>query len=164
MTLVDTSVWIDHLRTGNDRLRVLLDSGGVLMHPFVVGELACGNLTNRGEVLGLLKALPQCPVAMDDEVLTYIERQALMGRGIGYIDVHLLAAVALEEEKWTLDETATTAKYDADLLSVEEWDEFSDELEAFRVESKTREVSLLTAYLAYREVLGMDLNWEEWLP
>lgn len=105
MTLVDTSVWIDHLRTGNDRLRALLDSGGVLMHPFVVGELACGNLTNRGEVLGLLKALPQCPVAMDDEVLTYIERQALMGRGIGYIDVHLLAAVALEgtARLWTRD-------------------------------------------------------------
>ena len=105
MTLVDSSVWIDHLRTGNDRLRVLLDSGGVLMHPFVVGELACGNLTNRGEVLGLLKALPQCPVAMDDEVLTYIERQALMGRGIGYVDVHLLAAAALEgtARLWTRD-------------------------------------------------------------
>ena len=72
--------------------------------------------------------------------------------------------LALEDEKWTLDEAATTAKYDADLLSIEEWDEFSEELQSFRVTAKTREVSLLTAYLAYREVLAMDLNWEEWLP
>ncbi len=105
MILVDTSVWIDHLRSGDEDLTALLNRSQVLVHPFVLGELACGNLANRDEVLGLLKDLPRSPVATDNEVLIYIEQQTLMGRGIGYIDTHLLAAVALEgtARLWTRD-------------------------------------------------------------
>lgn len=104
MTLVDTSVWVDHLRTGDDELAVLLNSGRVLMHPFVLGELACGNLRNRGEVLALLGDLPRAAVATDDETLAFIERHTLAGRGIGYIDIHLLAAAVLDGVTlWTRD-------------------------------------------------------------
>ena len=105
MILVDTSVWIDHLRTGDDELVQQLNNNSVLMHPFVLGELACGNLNKRREVLTLFKGLPGSPVATDDEVLFFIEQHKLMGRGIGYIDTHLLAAVALNSSArlWTRD-------------------------------------------------------------
>jgi predicted nucleic acid-binding protein len=105
MILVDTSVWVDHLRKGDDDLVALLNGSQVLIHPFVIGELACGNLVNRGEVLGLLKHLPCAQVASDDEVLHFIEQQSLMGQGIAYIDAHLLAAVALDNgaSLWTRD-------------------------------------------------------------
>jgi len=117
MILVDTSVWIDHLRSGDETLATLLNRSQVLLHPFVLGELACGNLVNRNEVLDLLKDLPRSPVATDDEVLIYIERQSLMGRGIGYIDSHLLAAVALEgtARLWTRDKRLRAV---ADALSL----------------------------------------------
>ena len=78
MILVDTSVWVDHLRAGAPALAVALEQGSVLMHPFVLGELACGNLKNRGEVLRLLGELPAAPMATDPEALNYIERRALM--------------------------------------------------------------------------------------
>ena len=115
MILVDTSVWIDHLRGGDERLVTLLNSGQVLMHPFVIGELACGNLRNRKEVLTLLKDLPKAPIATDNEVLFFIERHALMGRGIGYVDAHFLAAATLNESPrlWTRDKRLRTT---ADLL------------------------------------------------
>ena len=104
MILVDTSVWIDHLRRGDDELAAVLDNDRVLMHPFVLGELACGNLSNRRGVLTLLKNLPQSVVASDEEVLAYITRHELMGRGIGYVDVHLLAAATLSAAwLWTRD-------------------------------------------------------------
>ena len=105
MILVDTSVWIDHLRAGDDELAALLNGSRVLMHPFVLGELACGNLRNRELVLRLLKDLPRAAVATDEEVLFFIERHALMGRGIGYVDAHLLAAVTLSDSArlWTRD-------------------------------------------------------------
>lgn len=105
MILVDTSVWVDHLRAGDAALGALLNRSQVLMHPFVLGELACGNLRNRDEVLRLLKDLPQAPVASDEEVLFFVERNALMGRGIGYVDAHLLAAVTLGGSMyvWTRD-------------------------------------------------------------
>ena len=105
MILVDTSVWIDHLRAGDAALGELLNHSQVLMHPFVLGELACGNLRSRGEVLRLFKALPQAIVASHEEVLFFIERNALMGRGIGYVDAHLLGAVALggSTQLWTRD-------------------------------------------------------------
>ncbi|WP_422126676.1 type II toxin-antitoxin system VapC family toxin [Thioalkalivibrio sulfidiphilus] len=105
MILVDTSVWVDHLRTGDAVLAELLNRSQVLMHPFVVGELACGNLRNRSEVLRLLKDLPQAVVASDEEVLFFIERNALKGLGIGYVDAHLLAAVTLggSTQLWTRD-------------------------------------------------------------
>ncbi len=95
MILVDTSVWVDHLRGGVPRLAALLQEGGVLIHPWVIGELACGNLRNRRHVLDLLQGLPAATVASDSEVLIMIERHQLMGRGIGYVDTHLLAAARL---------------------------------------------------------------------
>lgn len=105
MILVDTSVWVDHLRESDHDLAGALEAGDVLVHPFVLGELACGNLKNRQEVLSLLHALPRAQVASADEALAFLERRQLMGRGIGYVDVHLLAAVALEDEAtlWTRD-------------------------------------------------------------
>jgi predicted nucleic acid-binding protein len=93
--LIDTSVWVDHLRTGNARLGGLLDSGGVLGHPFVTGELALGNLRQRGFVLSALRELPQATVATDEQLLHFIDSRTLFGLGIGYVDAHLLAAVRL---------------------------------------------------------------------
>jgi hypothetical protein len=93
--LADTSVWVDHLRKGDARLSSALERSVVFMHPFVVGELASGRMLNRGEVLQLLRSLPPAPVASDEEALRYIDDRELMGRGIGYVDVHLLASTAL---------------------------------------------------------------------
>lgn len=95
MILVDTSVWVEHLRRGLPRLASLLQDGEVLIHPWVIGELACGTLRNRQEVLELLQGLPAATVASEAEVLLLIERDHLMGRGIGYVDVHLLASARL---------------------------------------------------------------------
>lgn len=105
MILVDTSVWIDHLRTGEEHLVASLNAGRVLVHPFVIGELACGNLRQRDEVLRLLHGLPQAPVASQDEVLFFIANNALSGRGIGFIDAHLLASTVIEgtSRLWTAD-------------------------------------------------------------
>ena len=104
MILADTSVWIEHFRRGLPALAAELEAGTILMHPFVLGELACGHLNRRREILKLCADLPQAPVARDDEALQFIETRALMGRGIGYIDVHLLAATALGAARlWTLD-------------------------------------------------------------
>jgi len=112
--LVDTSVWIDHLRGRVPVLMAALDAGAVLAHPFVVGELACGNLKRRGEVLSLMRDLPRAPVAAEDEAMEFIERRRLMGRGIGYIDVHLLASVALAGTAtlWTRDRRLATVADD----------------------------------------------------
>jgi len=103
--LVDTSVWVDHLRQGLPSLAGALESGLVLTHPHVLGELALGNLRNRKEVLQLLDDLPAAPVATEAEVRTLIEQRRLMGRGIGYIDAHLLAAALLDGNAtlWTRD-------------------------------------------------------------
>jgi predicted nucleic acid-binding protein len=103
--LVDTSLWIDHLRSGNDVLADLLDNSAVLAHPWVTGELALGNLTHRAEILALLRALPQATLAEHDEVLLLIEQQALSGAGIGYVDAQLLAASRLtpDTKLWTTD-------------------------------------------------------------
>ena len=105
MLLVDTSVWIDHLRKGDDALAEALQDNLVIMHPHVFGELALGNLKDRSTVLSLLRNLPEAIVATDDEVQTMIEEQSLFGRGIGYTDAHLLAAVRLTPEArlWTRD-------------------------------------------------------------
>jgi predicted nucleic acid-binding protein len=102
--LVDTSVWVEHLRRGLPRLASLLQDGEVLIHPWVIGELACGNLRNRSQVLELLQGLPAATVASDAEVLLLIEREQLMGRGIGYVDAHLLASARLSHCRlWTQD-------------------------------------------------------------
>ena len=105
MILVDTSVWVDHLRRGDAGLARLLNTAQVLTHPFVIGELACGNLQRRAEVLTLLRDLPPGSAATDEEVLFFIERHSVMGRGVGYIDAHLLAAVMLDRSArlWTRD-------------------------------------------------------------
>jgi predicted nucleic acid-binding protein len=111
MVLVDTSVWVDHLRRGRYDLAAQLDAGTVVCHPFVVGELACGHLKNRREILELLQTLSACPVAAHEEVLHFIESHKLMGSGLGYVDVHLLAGAKLNGlPLWTLDRTlAATA-------------------------------------------------------
>jgi predicted nucleic acid-binding protein len=105
LILVDTSVWVDHLRAGNQTLARLLDAGLALAHPFVIGEVALGNLSRRKLVLDALSDQPRSAVATDAEVLHFIERHALFGRGIGYIDAHLLAAVSLMPGTalWTQD-------------------------------------------------------------
>lgn len=105
MILVDTSVWVDHLRSGNEALAYWLNKGQVLAHPFVIGEIALGNLRNRQAVIGPLKELPSVNVATDPEVISFIENAQLHGQGIGYIDAHLLAAVRLTPGVmlWTRD-------------------------------------------------------------
>lgn len=109
MVLVDTSIWIDHFRRGLPALAEQLNAGAVVCHPFVVGELACGNLKNRGEILELLQTLCTCPVAAHEEVLHFIESNHLMGLGLGYIDAHLLASARLSGlPLWTLDRTLQT--------------------------------------------------------
>jgi predicted nucleic acid-binding protein len=104
MILVDTSIWINHFRRGSDRLATLLEAGEVLGHPFVTGELACGSLHARREILSLLEALPQAVAADHQEVLRFVDSRQLMGRGLGYVDVHLLASVMLHGATiWTAD-------------------------------------------------------------
>lgn len=105
MILVDSSVWVDHLRNRDARLSKLLEDGRVLAHPFVIGELALGNLKNRTLILADLRDLPEAVMARDEEVLGFIDRHALHGRGIGYVDAHLLASVRLTAGGllWTRD-------------------------------------------------------------
>jgi predicted nucleic acid-binding protein len=103
--LVDTSVWIGHLRNGDPALAGLLETAEVLVHPFVIGEIALGNLRQRALLIAMLKDLPRTAVATDAEVLDFIDRHALFGYGIGYVDAHLLAAVRLTAAAslWTRD-------------------------------------------------------------
>ncbi|QRM33937.1 type II toxin-antitoxin system VapC family toxin [Microvirga sp. VF16] len=105
MIIVDTSVWIDHLKSGDAVLADLLGAGRILAHSFVTGELALGSLRQRGAVLESLRDLPQAIVARDDEVMMLIEREQLYGRGIGFVDAHLLAAARLTSGSlvWTRD-------------------------------------------------------------
>ena len=99
MILVDTSVWVDHFRNGNAQLKAWLNDNEVIVHPFVIGELACGSMRNRNEVLNLLSELPEATVASHDEVLTFVENNRLYGTGIGWIDVHLVASALLSKSK-----------------------------------------------------------------
>jgi len=116
MLLVDTSVWVDHLRRGNPALRAALDGAEVLCHPMVIGELACGDLKRRSEVLGLLQRLPRAVAAADNEVLSFLEVRRLHGRGLGWIDAHLLASALITGcAFWTLDRRLRRA---ADSLSI----------------------------------------------
>ena len=104
MVLIDTSIWVSHFKDGNPQLEALLMKGKVICHPFVIGELACGNLKNRKEILSLLEALPTATTADHKEVLYFIEQHRLMGIGLGYIDVHLLASARLSRIRfWTKD-------------------------------------------------------------
>ncbi len=105
MILIDTSIWVDHLRAADAHLHQLLTDGRVLTHPFIIGELALGNLKQRTTTLTSLRELPQTAIADDDEVSDFIDRYALFGSGIGYVDAHLLAAVRLTAGTalWTRD-------------------------------------------------------------
>jgi predicted nucleic acid-binding protein len=111
LILVDTSVWVEHLRRGDARLATLLEGAHVLAHPFVIGEIACGSMADRQTVLMLLQDLPMATMADDDEVLETIEHHRLWGKGIGYVDVHLLAAVLLTQGAtlWTRDKRLSAA-------------------------------------------------------
>ena len=106
MVLVDTSIWIDHFHRGDSHLADLLNSGQVVTHPFVIGELACGNLMNHQTILDLLQALSQVKTLFDDEVLAFMDRHTLHGKGLGLIDMHLLASSFLNHVSlWTRDKT-----------------------------------------------------------
>lgn len=107
--LVDTSVWIDHLRRGNHALALRLEQGLIECHPFVIGELACGTLNRRAEILSLLAELPQLPQIDHDDMLVFVESNRIMGRGLGWVDMHLLAAAHLAGTAlWTLDSRLAT--------------------------------------------------------
>jgi len=104
MVLVDTSVWVHHLRYGNASLEGLLKEARVICHPFIIGELACGSIGNRSEILNLLNSLPQSVLADHKEVMEFVENNRLYGLGIGWIDQHLLASALLSRTHlWTLD-------------------------------------------------------------
>jgi predicted nucleic acid-binding protein len=105
MILADSSVWIDHLRRPNAEMQRLLQAGLVSCHPFVMGELACGHLRKRQQFIAELRELPTTPATTHEEAMAFVERHALMGRGIGWADVHLLASTALVHggRLWTAD-------------------------------------------------------------
>jgi predicted nucleic acid-binding protein len=114
VVLVDTSVWVSHFRETQIDLVRLLNVGEVACHPFIAGELACGNLRNRTIILSLLEALPMAATVEHGEVLAFIESHKLMGKGLGYIDIHLLASAVLSQlPLWTLDKRLEQA---ADIL------------------------------------------------
>ena len=104
MILVDTSIWIDHLNNSNDELIQLLNSSKVCIHPFIICELSCGNISNRSELIGLLQALPRVESVFEEEVFTLIENKNLFGIGLGFVDVNLLASALIYNVKiWTQD-------------------------------------------------------------
>ena len=119
MVLVDTSVWISHFRDGNSRLQKQLEEGRVVSHPFIIGELACGNITNRTEIISLMQSLPTLDVVEQDELLLFIEHHKIMGKGLGFVDVHLIAATMLAGIPiWTLDKKlrGVSSKLNIDFL------------------------------------------------
>lgn len=104
MVLADTSVWISHLREGNNTMEFLLNEGIVVCHPFIIDELASGNLKNRREILSLLQELPAVEMAEHEEILQFIDKNYLMGKGLGLTDIHLLASAVLTDiPLWTND-------------------------------------------------------------
>ena len=112
MVLVDTSIWVDHFRHPVALLEDLLNSGEVVTHPFVIGELACGNLRNRTEILDLLAALPAAKVASHSETLHLVEVRTLHGKGIGWVDLHILASALLSQTSlWTRDKKLQAAAH-----------------------------------------------------
>ena len=110
MVIVDTSIWVTHLRQGSRQLEKLLMDAEVMCHPFIIGELACGNLKNRDEIISLLQSLPMSPTIEFDEFLFFIDRNYLMGKGIGFVDVHILASAQLAGiPLWTADNRLKSA-------------------------------------------------------
>jgi predicted nucleic acid-binding protein len=117
MVLVDTSVWVDHFRRGNPRLEALLDLGEVVVHQAIIGELACGTLPDRSKILSLLRDLPQALPAGHEEAMAFIETHRLMGMGLGYVDVQILASARLTSVSlWTLDQALRKAAAKLDVL------------------------------------------------
>jgi len=116
MVITDTSIWVTHLRQGSRQLEKLLIDAEVMCHPFIIGELACGNLKNRNEIISLLQSLPMAPTIEFDEFIFFIERNQLMGIGIGFVDVHLLASAQLTGiPLWTADKRLKSAATKLDL-------------------------------------------------
>ena len=110
MILVDTSIWINHFNKSNAGLISLLNSAKVCIHPFIIGELSCGNISNRTEILSLLKSLPHIETALDEEVFALIENKKLYGIGLGFIDNHLLTSALIHNVKiWTGDKALNRA-------------------------------------------------------
>jgi hypothetical protein len=110
MVLVDTSIWVTHLRQGSRQLEKLLMDAEVMCHPFIIGELACGNLKNRNEIISLLQSLPMAPTIEFDEFLFFVDRNHLMGNGVGFVDVNLLASAQLTGiPLWTADKRLKSA-------------------------------------------------------
>lgn len=110
MLLADTSVWVDHLRHGDPEMALRLREGEVMTHRLVIEELACGALSNRDEILGLLAALPRAPEAEHSEFLRFVERRGVAGTGLGAVDAHLLASAALAHAAvWTRDKALARA-------------------------------------------------------
>ena len=115
--LVDTSVWIKHLRESDKNLIQLLEQGLVACHPFIIGELACGGIKNRHEIINRLNDLPSTDILDHYEIMEFIEYRKIMNKGIGYVDVHLLgSALVSEAPLWTLDKSL---KKIANQLSIE---------------------------------------------
>jgi predicted nucleic acid-binding protein len=115
--LVDTSVWVKHLREGEKNLAQLLEQGLVACHPFIIGELACGGIQNRHEIMSLLNDLPSTDTLDHDDIMEFIEYRKMMNKGIGYIDVHLLASALISETPlWTFDKALNKV---ANQLSIE---------------------------------------------
>ncbi len=110
MILADTSVWVDHLRKSSQELSALLNEGLIVCHPFVIGELACGNMRNREEIPFLLATLPPATIAQHDEVMRFVSDRKLHGKGLGWIDMHLLASTLLTGcTLWTKDKALAAA-------------------------------------------------------
>ena len=110
MIIVDTSIWITHLRNGSRQLEKLLMQTEVMCHPFIIGELACGNLKNRDEIISLLKALPMAQTIAFEEFLFFVDQNQLMGKGLGFVDIHLLASAQLTGiPLWTEDKSLNSA-------------------------------------------------------
>lgn len=106
MILVDTSVWIDHFYKSDEDLKALLFSNQICIHPFILGELSCGNISNRKEILSLLRTLRSIDLVLDEEVFTLLEDRKLFGKGLGFIDIHLLAASLIHHVPlWTRDKS-----------------------------------------------------------
>ena len=104
MILADTSVWVDHFRRGNPMLVASLECGDVVAHPYIIGELACGQMKARRALIEMLSALPSAPVVSHEEAMHFLDSHRLAGSGLGWIDVHLLAAARVADVRlWTLD-------------------------------------------------------------
>lgn len=116
MILVDTSVWIDHFRNNNTQLIHLLNNSDIFCHPFIIGEIACGNIHNRVEILSLLQSLPQSLTVDHEEILIFIENNNIMGQGIGYIDISILASAILSDlSLWTFNKRLKTIAIQFDI-------------------------------------------------